>query len=98
MKAVDKSSEGYGVAKSIMSKGDSVPMPPVSPKTPKSNNTLPFHRLTVEPANNGVTVSHMPVDPKHGGGDYGKEAKHVFDDMGKAHAHIGKCLGLGGGN
>lgn len=97
MKSVDKSSAGYGIGRSVMSKHDGPP-DPVTPHLPKSGSALPFHRLSVEPADNGVTVEHMPVDPKHGGGDYSKSSKKVFNSMTEAHAHIGKCMGLGGGN
>lgn len=98
MKAVDKTSAGYQMGKDVLSKEYAAPKP-VVPKVQGPSGTPNFHRISIEPADNGVTVEHTPKSSGKnsgmGGGDYEKATKKVFTDMNEAHAHIGKCLGCG---
>lgn len=99
--AFKKDSLGYTTAKEVMGEGKSKPVtPPPAHVSAPQNNPHAIHRIEIEPADNGFTISHTPKstgkkDPNadYPGSDYGKRQVNVFDDAAKAHHHIGRLLG-----
>lgn len=91
-----KSTTGYKVGQAVMSDKIDGPKMPSTHQSGQPAHHRKMGRITIEPAENGVTVTHQPPNEKgEGGFSYEKQKNHVFNSAQEAHAHVGKLMDCG---